>query len=770
MANGKVETSDAVLQIEIDAVFPRSPVGEVMETDDLQLLDGPAPAAVVADLRARLAERAEAAEQYRIEAADLRSMFDAMQHRIDLLQQKLRAPQAGAEAAPRIAELETTVATLETRIAEWAENESELRRALAEAESTLAATRRARDQWIERLEASGREKAELERRLADTAIERADRSVEAAEIDRLRAELAQRDSELAAMRDAARAADEAPADDSVAPLAEQEERIASLLKTWTTAEEQWGSLAQSQGEIERQVAALVDDVEATRLLSDDLCAGLRDDHRRIDDLAVRLDAHPLVSGASSEDGARIEELEREVERLADVQTAVANASVVEAELRELLAELEAQRSALAEEVEAERSRRVELEAAAEEWRAAAPAVDGPDPAVLESKLAALQKTFDEAVTLHAEETRDLRAEVALQKSLAREREIEMDKLSTECAILQESVEEAISDLEGVRDERKSLSEQLRHFDAPDAETPPTNGAVAVAVADDTADFVDGEDGLEGDTAASDEIEPEVETAATLVINIDGDPVFQSAIEAAVAALPGAEFFTSLDREVAPGTSLEIAVNLASEQFHLDLLADVDRWGLDEPEVIAYCGRNGRGVFFRRVMFLPPPCDLDECSSRLLSGADAMQRLLVVGEDVDFMSGLRDSLGRVRASTAIAFDGRQAMDLIPMVKPQTVLVDLNLPRGDGLRVASQIAANKDLRHVKIAMFWSKAVDPLVFRQQAIFSMRDFHMSPEQLTHAMSQVLNDSHARPRQAGSIPSIVRRGTRQALPNPPGN
>lgn len=715
---------------------------------------GATPTDAEVELRARLAEQAEAAEQYRVEAADLRSMFDAMQHRIDVLQQKVQSPPPGAAAAVRIADLETAAAALEARIVESSGTESELRRALEEAESALAATRRARDQWIERLEASGREKVELERQLAAGSEPGAGSTADLEQVAQLEA----RAQSAVAERD-----------EAVAHLAAQEERIDAILKTWTLAEEESTSLAVSQGEIARQVAALVDDVETTRLLSDDLCDGLREDRRRIDELADRLDANPVASGESGEARARIDALQSEVERLA-------GAAAAEAKLRELLDELEAQRSALAEEVEAERSQRVELERAAEAWRASPPPADAGDPAVVEAQLGALQEAFDEAVALHAEETRALREEVVLQRSLARDRENEMDRLSAECAILQESVEEAISDLEGVRAEQRDLSEELLQFDSSTpSDAPVINGgaaAVAVAaVADDTADVaVIEDDESNAADGGADDLAIDSETANLVVINVDGDPVFQGAVEAAVATVPGAELCTSVDREVAPGTYVEVTVNLASEHFRLDLIAGADCWGLDEPEVIAYCGKNGRGVFFRRVMFLPPPCDLDECSTRLLSGADTLQRLLVVGEDVDFMSGLRESLGRVRASTAIAFDGRQAMDLIPMVKPQTVLVDLNLPRGDGLRVAAQIAANRDLRNVRIAMFWTKAVDPLVFRQQAIFSMRDFHMSPEQLTHAMSQILRDPHRRARSTGSMPPVIRRGFRQGSPNPPGN
>src|SRR5690606_33018044 len=130
-------------------------------------------------LREQLVEQMELSETYRSEAADLRSMFAAMEYRIEVLQKRTQAPATDDtsatdstlttddRSAQRLTELEFALAAAEARAEELAGNESELRESLQESQSTLAATRRARDQWIERLETSGREKAELERRLTD---------------------------------------------------------------------------------------------------------------------------------------------------------------------------------------------------------------------------------------------------------------------------------------------------------------------------------------------------------------------------------------------------------------------------------------------------------------------------------------------------------------------------------------------------------------------------------------------------------------------------
>lgn len=759
----------------------------------------------ISDLERQLAEQSELAEQFRCEAADLRTMFDAMEHRIAVLQKRLQAAPADRYEAQAVDEVSA---------AQAASVEAELRAALAETEHSLAATRLARDQWIERLEVSGREKAELEQRLAAAdeqlaelgeqlaatriAVERA--ALAEKELEFLRSRLA--DSEQrreAAEADARRHGDELGR--LALEMAAAEDRIAAVTLSCDSVESQVDGAAIAQAEIKRCAASLQAGLEAAQQRIGGLLESVSGDGAWLDGVETRLrtwaesTAESAVARAldtQAQDTAALDaERSAAQSRIARLETELAEVvAALEAQrsklqervaLREQLAEVEAQRSALAEEVERERTQRIALEE-----KASAISEDTVSQSELRERLVNLQASFDEAVNRHAEEARALREELNLQKSLVRDREHEIDRLAAECAILQESVEDAIADIENAQDESLVDGDGFS-----DDDTDPGGDFAAEEDASDLAagkgSFANGEPAapltvplsLVPDAKSEDAADEAVDSVTvleqfgvgeTVVVAVDEDPAFLAAIEHATGMVTGARFAAGFAADVAPGSTVHLVVNLASESFSLDRLDEIQRLGIDEPEALVYCARNGRGVFYRSMMFFPPPCDIDECSTRLLAATgDSLQRLLVVGEDVDFMSGLRDSFGRIRASTAIAFDGRQAIDLLPMVKPQAILIDLNLPRGDGLRVASQVAANPDLRYVRIGAFWSRPVDPQVFRQQSIYAVRDFHMTPEQLARELSPALGILPTASASVGAVPAAIRRGSSRP-PNLLGN
>ncbi len=719
----------------------------------------------LAESKDSLAARDEADESASARIAELEGELKQERERLGEVESAARAGAeevegARAEAEANLAEARGELEAERTKTAELEALLSEQDRELSESQESLAARAEAGDSASARIaELEGELKQERER---------------LGEVEAAAREGTEQLEERARLAETGR-------DEAASHLAAQEQALEGLVERVDLAARQSEELAGAQADLRPALDALTDEIEVAHQLSQELRSGVVDDRRVLSELGSRLGAVESIDGELKSACSRVEQLESEVatlsERLADRDGDRED----EGRLREQLADLEAQRSALAEEVESERALRTQAEGMSEELRMSSLVPDNGD---LEAQLASLRGRFDEAVTKHAEEARALRDESEIHKDLARQRETEMGKLSEECSILQQSVEDALTELDGVRAERHSLGEELSDMGDVaggedgaisalvrangDAHQPePTDGAAAdntetssVADPDLVAALSAADPDLESGLSDDAEIQAVVGGGREMVVlGIDGDPVFDAAVEAAAARIDGARFTTDVRGDVGPAADLRLVVNLASENFDLEIFSKSPPNGLDEPEALVYCGKDGRGVFFRRVMFFPPPCDLDECSARLLAGSDSLQRLLAVGEDVDFMSGLRESLGKVRASTAIAFDGRQAVDLLPMVKPELLLVDLNLPRGEGLRVASQIAADPEQKHVQIAMFWSKPVDPLVFRQQAIYSLRDFQLEPARLTTAVTRELSMSVP----ASSVAAFARDPSRPA-------
>jgi chromosome segregation ATPase len=72
------------------------------------------------------------------------------------------------------------------------------------------------------------------------------------------------------------------------------------------------------------------------------------------------------------------------------------------------------------------------------------------------------------------------------------------------------------------------------------------------------------------------------------------------------------------------------------------------------------------------------------------------RVLTVGLETDGLLGGRDLLKKHGLSISMAWDSKQGQELLEMVNPTTIVVNLDLPRGDGYRALGRLAGI-ELRH-------------------------------------------------------------------------
>jgi hypothetical protein len=73
-----------------------------------------------------------------------------------------------------------------------------------------------------------------------------------------------------------------------------------------------------------------------------------------------------------------------------------------------------------------------------------------------------------------------------------------------------------------------------------------------------------------------------------------------------------------------------------------------------------------------------PLDAEALLGLLAVYATRGTRVLAVGAEADAFISLRQAAGRQGMSLSIAWDDKQAADLVPMVRPEIVVVDLALP--------------------------------------------------------------------------------------------
>ena len=76
---------------------------------------------------------------------------------------------------------------------------------------------------------------------------------------------------------------------------------------------------------------------------------------------------------------------------------------------------------------------------------------------------------------------------------------------------------------------------------------------------------------------------------------------------------------------------------------------------------------------------------------------AKAKILVVDDDTDIVTVLRDRLEALGYSTVCAGDGLRALELIEQETPHLMLLDLEMPRLSGLDVLKRLARNRPTGH-------------------------------------------------------------------------
>ncbi len=224
---------------------------------------------------------------------------------------------------------------------------------------------------------------------------------------------------------------------------------------------------------------------------------------------------------------------------------------------------------------------------------------------------------------------------------------------------------------------------------------------------------------------------------TMLVQIDDD-AGRNSLMRSVASEHGIKYAEGGDVEVARGTELVVAVNLLAERFEIpEVLTHLSR---DERTVrtVLYAASDRRGRVFGAVDVFPAPFDPKICAPYLLASYRRLRRVMTVGDSLDMMSQLRELLGQSRCSTAVAFDPRQAFDLISLVRPEYVLIDLALPAGGGFELLSELSKRSD-PPLKLGVTWSKPLDGEVLRVEVAKRSGQSALDPVHLAGSVAGLL-------------------------------
>jgi chemosensory pili system protein ChpA (sensor histidine kinase/response regulator) len=76
------------------------------------------------------------------------------------------------------------------------------------------------------------------------------------------------------------------------------------------------------------------------------------------------------------------------------------------------------------------------------------------------------------------------------------------------------------------------------------------------------------------------------------------------------------------------------------------------------------------------------------------------RVLIAEDNPDLSRIFMLAFARFHYEVLIARDGQEALDIMDQVKPDLLILDINMPRVNGLEVLKRVRARADLKQIKI----------------------------------------------------------------------
>jgi golgin subfamily B member 1 len=567
----------------------------------------------------------------------------------------------------------------------------------------------------------------------------------------------------------ARAADQANLQRAAEQVEKLQGRVSALDSSVAVAREQESALRGTVGQLQdfllqeqSRAASLRAQVENQTAARQALESALTEVRERAATLERTLEAEREEAATKAAQAAeRIRRLEVDlarIKKLVEEQEAGSKEEISRVRskvgtLEERLVATDSERQELQVQVETLEALKVRLDAECEQLRRRVPSTaeierQRAEAGRLQARLAEVERQQSEAVQRHSAAVSGYMHELNQRTELLRQRDTEIEKLTEQVSLLQQARDDAVSEVSAVREERELLELRVRELESArtvrlrqeQATIEEASQAASVTLMTGAPEPLGFEAGDEGPATAAEAVGPLGAQEPRAVVHLEDDVTLQTAVREGTAKFPDVRYITLQEALQNPPGRVVLAINLLARSSEpLAAFREPRSLDIEEPWAFLYCAEGGRGICMGMVDLFLAPFEPDSCATRLLERAGQLQRLLAVSEDVESMNSLREILSKVRCSTSVAFDGRQALDLVPMVKPNVVLVDMALPRGDALRVIARLRADTKHADLSLALLWGQVIDWTDFRMQALRIVRDFPFAKEDLTRGIVRVL-------------------------------
>jgi two-component system alkaline phosphatase synthesis response regulator PhoP len=121
-----------------------------------------------------------------------------------------------------------------------------------------------------------------------------------------------------------------------------------------------------------------------------------------------------------------------------------------------------------------------------------------------------------------------------------------------------------------------------------------------------------------------------------------------------------------------------------------------------------------------------------------------KRILVVDDEVAIVRMLKDRLESAGFEVLTAYDGAQAVEVARQERPDLIIMDVTMPRMDGLTAAKQLRSDPTTAHIPIVMLTARGQESDEQAGYAAGAVRYFTkpFSPRQLVQELRSLLGEN----------------------------
>jgi len=209
-------------------------------------------------------------------------------------------------------------------------------------------------------------------------------------------------------------------------------------------------------------------------------------------------------------------------------------------------------------------------------------------------------------------------------------------------------------------------------------------------------------------SAADIVAPEAQPTGTVVERkgevalIDSSPVGRNAAGALPRAGLAVAPIDAADSAFDASSFRCVAVNLASPEAVGTVRCLMNGHGFLKPSCLAYSlpPGAGRGCWVGPVEFVSLTAGSGALDQALQRISPDFKRAMILSDDMDMASQLREQLAAARISVSVVFDARQAVDLLPSVRPNAILVYLSPRSANAFRALAVVLREGDGNHLPV----------------------------------------------------------------------